>query len=82
MVICNNVVHKKRKYKVYHDLDSEFTEQAVLSYFTVVIYYWSISEPARMSSNTRLSFWEIFVQPVFCVGCDITNKVLVICGEK
>ena len=34
-----------------------------------------------MSSNTRLSFWEIFVQPVFCVGCDITNKVLVICGE-
>ena len=29
-----------------------------------------------MSPDTSLSFWEIFVQPVFCVGCDVTNKVL------
>ena len=29
-----------------------------------------------MSPDTRLSFWEIFVEPVFCVGCDIINKVL------
>ena len=35
-----------------------------------------------MSPDTRLSFWEIFVQPVFCVGCDITNKVLVIFVER
>ena len=73
IVICKMVVHKKRR-KFNQDSDNEFTEQTVLSYFIVVYYNWSISEPAWMAPDTWLSFLEIFVQSVFWVGCDITKQ--------
>ena len=34
------------------------------------IYDWSISDPAWMRPNTRLSFWEMFVLSVFLGWCD------------
>ena len=39
------VVHKKR-IEFNQDSDNKFTKQTVLSYFIVVYYDWSISEPA------------------------------------